>query len=155
MAIGILVSGPAGAGKSQRAREILRLWRAEGVRGVLADFQSIYAAISGDVRGPDGRYPLRDDRLLSLTEYIRSTLVRSAAERDFPVVMTNSDGTDERRRELLRRLGAGANEQIIDPGESVVRAALADPWSGELSPQCNAAVMRWYRAVHKQRQGIT
>ena len=50
-----LISGPAGAGKSARARELR-----EGTTGpaVIADFQSIYAALSGDVRGPDGTFPV-------------------------------------------------------------------------------------------------
>ena len=142
---GVLISGPAGANKSLAARQLLTEWRAAGRLGVQSDFQSIYLALSGDVRGPDGRYPLRDDRLLSLTEYLRTVLTRAADERGISVVATNSDGAPERRRALLERLGGDASERVIDPGETVVRNRLSHPITGEVSQACNAAVDRWYR----------
>ena len=56
---GLLLSGPAGAGKSREARRLL----VELPAAVLIDFQSLYAAILGLTRDTEtGRYPERDDR---------------------------------------------------------------------------------------------
>ncbi len=138
----ILLSGPAGAGKSALARQ---LFEEHAGLVVIADFQSIYAALTGDTRGPNGRYPLRDERLLPLAEYARRAIITGATAREIDVIATNSDGDPERRRELLGRLGAGATERIVDPGEDVVSARLADPATGELSDDCAQAIGRWYR----------
>ena len=137
----LLLSGPAGAGKSQVARSV----REESTEPtVLADFQSIYAALAGDVRGPDGRYPLRDDRLLPITEYVRRAIVTAAVARQIRVIATNSDGDPDRRAFLLGELGDGATERVVDPGRDVVAARLGDPVTGEISPECDAAINRWY-----------
>ena len=144
---GLLISGPAGSSKSAIARQQLEDWQAEGRLAVAADFQALYAALTLAVRGPDGRFPLRDDRLLSVTEYIRSVLVRTATERGISVVLTNSDGDPDRRQDLLARIGAPAAERIVDPGEQTVRARLSDPVTGELSSDCQQAIARWYGRI--------
>ena len=144
---GVLISGPAGANKSLAARQLLAEWRAAGRLAIVADFQSIYTAVSGDVRGPDGRYPVRDDRLVGLTTYLRDRLFDAAEQRGISVVATNSDGRPEARRELLAKIGGDATEQVIDPGEDVVRARLGDHLTGEVSPTCDRAVNRWYRRL--------
>ena len=51
----ILIEGPAGGGKSQLAADLL----AAGEITVLADLTALWAALSGAVRGADGRYPIR------------------------------------------------------------------------------------------------
>ena len=137
----ILLSGPAGASKSALARQLLA-----GSRelSAIADFQLVYAALSGDVRGPDGRYPLRDERLLPLTEYVRRAIITGAVARDINLIATNSDGDPERRTKLLGLLGEGATERVVDPGEQIVAARLSDPVTGELSPECGSAINRWY-----------
>ena len=138
----VLLSGPAGAGKSAVARRLI----AESMGlAVLADFQSIYAAVSGATRDPDtGLYPERIEALLPITEFVRQAVVRGAVERELDVVLTNSDGSPERRAFLLGLLGRGATERIVDPGREVVSARLADPSTGQLSDQCSLAVGRWY-----------
>ena len=136
-----LISGPAGSGKSAVAKTLVAL--AEGPV-VMADFQQLYVAISGDERLPDGRYPPRDERLLPTVEYLRQTLITSAVERDIEVIATNSDGDPERRAFLLGLLGPGASETVVDPGKDVVRARLADSLTFTLSIDCEQAVSRWY-----------
>ena len=136
-----LLSGPAGGGKSQEAK---RLRDSNPGPAVLADFQSIYAALAGDVRGPDGKFPERDTDLLPTTEYVRRAVVTAAVAREIDVILTNSDGDPERRRLLLGLLPAGTEERIIDPGIDVVRLRLADSITGELSGQCSSAISRWY-----------
>ena len=130
---GVLISGPAGAGKSARAAEIMREWTGGPV--VLADFQRIYAALAGVERMADGRYPERPehDPLMPLVEFIRRRLIRQARERQVAVVATNSDGDLDRRRLLLDEIGDGAQEEVVDPGRAVVSARLADA-AGVLSP---------------------
>ena len=68
-----LLSGPAGGGKSQRARELLENSQEPMA---LVDFQTIYAAILGIQRDPaTGRYPEREGRhvyALALAEYLET-----------------------------------------------------------------------------------
>ncbi len=138
----ILLSGPAGAAKSALALELLAEWTGGPV--VLADFQAIYAALTGVRRGPDGRYPLRNPNLLPLVEYVRRAILTAARNRDIAVIATNSDGNAARRGVLLDELGEGATERVVDPGREVVSARLADAATGTLSPACSGAINRWY-----------
>ena len=92
-----LISGPAGAGKSQEAK---RLRDAAAGPTVVADFQSIVVALLQQERGPDGTYPLRPDWVLPLAEYVRRAIVTGSRARDIDVILTNSDGDPERRRFL-------------------------------------------------------
>ena len=138
---GILLSGPAGAAKSALARRLL----AESTElAAIADFQLVYRALTDVERGRDGRYPLRDDRLLPLTEYVRRAIISGAVTRDIDVIATNSDGDPARRAFLLGQLGAGAVERIVDPGRNIVEARLSDPETGVLSSECDSAIGRWY-----------
>ena len=61
-------------------------------------------------------------------------VITGARTREIGIIATNSDGDPARRALLLSELGAGATERIIDPGEDVVRARLADPVTGDLRP---------------------
>ena len=139
----ILLSGPAGAGKSAVARGLLD--EAIGPM-VVADFQSLLAALTLLERLPNGRYPERNPRdaawLLPMTEYLRQTVITIAAEREIDVVATNSDGSPERRAFLLGRLGPGATERILDPGIDVVTERLSV--NGVLTDECGKAISRWY-----------
>ena len=137
----VLLSGPAGAAKSALALELLQEWSGPVV---LIDFQSLAAALTGAVRGPDGRYPLRDERLLPIVEYLRRAALTAARQRNLDVIATNSDGAPARREFLLAELGESASERIIDPGRPVVVARLADAATGVLSPACESAIGRWY-----------
>ena len=138
----ILLSGPAGANKSALARKMLD--DDPDLRAV-ADFQAIHAAITLAQRGPDGRYPLRDDDLLPLTEYVRRAVITGAVQREIGLIVTNSDGEIDRRQFLLGQLGEGATERVIDPGREIVIARLSDPMDGAISPECEGAINRWYR----------
>ena len=138
---GILISGPAGADKSALARQLLA---EHPTLAVAADFQSIYAALTLVQRDPSGRYPLRDERLLPIVEYLRRAVFTGALGRDIDIIATNSDGDPARRKFLLGQLGPGSVERLVDPGESVVAARLADPVSGDLAEECGQAIQRWY-----------
>lgn len=138
---GLLISGPAGAGKSAIARELLA---AHDGPAVAADFQSLVVAMLLLERGADGRYPVRPGWVLPLAEYVRRAVITGAQNRDIFTVLTNSDGSSERRKFLLGQLGPGATERIVDPGKAVVEARLADAATGELDPECDAAINRWY-----------
>ena len=137
----ILLSGPAGGGKSAVLRELL----AEATEPTIAsDFQSIVAALLQHQRGPDGKYPLRPDWVLPLAEYVRQAVITGARQAEIDIIATNSDGSPARRRRLLDRLGPGVVERVVDPGEATVRIRLADAATGELSGQCDQAIGRWY-----------
>ena len=140
----LLISGPAGAGKTEEAR---RLLATSSEPMVAADFQTLLAALLLQERLPNGRYPQRLDSqaswLLPLTEYLRMATIGAAVGRGISVITTNSDGSPERRALLLSRLGPGAVERIIDPGLSVVTERLSNP-DGSISEQCVEARDRWY-----------
>ena len=139
----LLISGPAGAGKTEEARRVLG---AATEPTVAADFQTILAALTLLERGPDGRFPPRRESqaswLLPLTEYIRMAVIGAAQERGVEVVSTNSDGSPERRALLLSRLGPGATEIVVDPGIQIVSERLSV--NGTLDPQCRDAIQRWH-----------
>ena len=138
----LLLSGPAGAAKSALARQEL-----EAAAGpmVAADFQAIVAALLLLQRGSDGRYPERPDWVLPIAEYTRRGVITGAVARGLGLVVTNSDGDLDRRQFLISQMGEGATERIVDPGEAIVRARLADPFDGALSAECDAAIGRWYQ----------
>ena len=140
----LLISGPAGAGKTQEAR---RLLATSTEPTVAADFQSLLASLLLQERLPNGRYPQRLDSqaswLLPLTEYLRMATIGAAAARGISVITTNSDGSPERRALLLSRLGPGAVERVIDPGLSVVTKRLSNP-DGSIDERCVEAMDRWF-----------
>ena len=141
----ILLSGPAGAGKTQAARRLLDA--AAGQPMLAADFQALLAAQLLLERQPDGRYPNRNPAqaawLLPMAEAIRQTVITIATAREIDVVATNSDGSPERRAFLLSRLGPGATETILDPGFDIITQRLSRP-DGSISEQCVEARNRWY-----------
>ena len=137
-----LISGPAGAGKSKLARDLLA--QVDGP-GATVDFQAIYAALLLLLRGPDGRYPERDPadaHLLALSEYVRKAMISGAREMDVEIIATNSDGSPSRREYLRGLLGPGAVETVLDPPRAVVVDRLSI--NGVLSQQCGQAIDRWY-----------
>ena len=142
---GLLLSGPAGGGKSARARALLAsLTRPAAV----VDFQSLLAALLLLERDGDGRYPERTpamNRLLPLVEFSRRNIIRRAQEAELYTIVTNSDGSPPRRRELLALLGSDAAEEVLDPGIDVVTRRLSR--GGRLSQQCSQAIGRWYTRI--------
>ena len=144
---GLLLSGPAGGGKSVRARRVLAgLARP----GVVVDFQSLLATLLLLERDAAGRYPERapeHNRLLPLVEFTRRNVIRRAQEAELYTVVTNSDGSPRRRRELLGLLGTDAAEEVIDPGLDVVTRRLSV--NGRLSGQCGQAIERWYGRLNR------
>ena len=111
----ILLSGPAGAAKSQVARQLLA--EHPGL-AVAADFQAIVAALLLLERGQDGKYPVRPEWVLPLGRvHTPGGSITGARAREVDVIATNSDGSPERRRFLLQQPGrSGASERVIDPG---------------------------------------
>ena len=143
---GILLSGPAGGGKSQLARDLLN---DATEPTVVADFQSVVVALLGLVRGPEGTFPVRPTWVLPLAEYVRQAVITGAQAREIFTIITNSDGSAQRRNALLARLGTQSVERVVDPGLDVVRTRLADEITGELSDDCNQAVNRWYGRINR------
>ena len=131
------IVGPAGAGKSQYiAANIRPGW-------IIIDYTTLYVALSGVQRGGDGKYPEREsgDPILPFVAGMKTVALRMAVERELSGFVTSSALADV---EVLEKI-TGETAKVIDPGESVVRARLSDPTTGELSPECDKAVRRWYR----------
>ena len=140
----VLLSGPAGAGKTAEAKAIID---ASAGPAVALDFQSLYAALLLLERQVDGRYPPREPRhgfVLPMVEYIRRAAITAARDREIEVVLTNSDSDPQRRAALVGLLKGGATERVIDPGRAVVVERLSDA-DGNLSSQCADAIGRWFK----------
>ena len=90
----ILIEGPAGGGKSEVADAML----AAGEVDVIADVTALWAALSGAVRGADGRYPVRldDDPALRIARYLQRAAVRQALRISVNVAATTSQRFVER-----------------------------------------------------------
>ena len=145
----MLISGPAGGGKSQRALQEL------GIGKVLADFSGLYNAVTATKRDPvTGRFPVRrqaQESVLPLVEQLRRETIRRATRLGFDVVATNSSGDPVIRRRLLQLLGPGAKEVVIDPGREVVEERLKVKSTGILGEECGKAVGRWYDRINRSR----
>ena len=143
-----IIAGPAGGGKSQRARVLIAELRNAGLQPFAADVQSILAALLLLERLPDGRYPERlDDQQYALTmvEYLRTTLIRQALENDQPVIVTISEPPGRPRYTALFALfGGQAKEEVVDPGIGVIVERLTLPGATEPSQQCIEAASRYY-----------
>ena len=140
----ILLSGPAGAGKTAEARRLLEAYPGPAVA---LDFQTLYSAVLLIERLEDGRYPQREPQhqfAYPLVEYLRRAALTAARDREIEVVLTNSDSDPARRATLLGLLKPGAREVVIDPGRAVVVERLSDA-DGVLSDQCADAVSRWFK----------
>ena len=137
-----LISGPAGAGKSQLARDLLG--QVQG-QGAIVDFQAIYSALLLLRHRDDGRFPERDPadaHLLALAEYTRKAMISGALLMDIEIIATNSDGSPSRREYLRGLLGPGAVEVVLDPGRAIVEERLSI--NGVLSQQCKDGISRWF-----------
>ena len=138
-----LIQGPAGSGKSAVAAESL----AAGEIEVLADTTALWVALSGVVRGPDGRYPVRDesDPALASALYLQAVAARFALSRGARVgVTTSRRGQESRWAQMAQEAGVEFNVRTVEPPEDVVRARLADD-DGNLSSECERALSRWYQ----------
>ena len=137
MAEALLVSGPAGAAKSQAVAAFLA---DVGAPVAVVDFTALYVALSGDARDPEtGRYPLRQAALLPLAEYVRRTAISRAVAHELPIVATNASGDPERRASLLAHLATGRQptpEQAVEIVEQAagrdVREALRERYGASL-----------------------
>ena len=90
-----IIAGPAGSGKSQIiADEIRPGW-------VLVDFTNFYVALSGVVRGPDGRYPprLAGDPLIPIVAAVREFALQQAVRREIPGFVTTASFSEVSRLE--------------------------------------------------------
>ena len=137
-----LVEGPAGGAKSQLTAEMLEA----GEIDVLADVTALWVALSGVVRGPDGRYPVREDSdpALIVALYVQTVVVRRALSEGFDVAVTTSrPGMADRWQRIASEFAASFTVRTVDPGRDVVEARLSEA-DGTLSDPCREAVARWY-----------
>ena len=140
-----LIEGPAGGGKSGLATEM----RAAGEIDLIADTTALWVALTGVRRDPaTGRYPVRpdDDPALGAARYLKETAVHHGLRENLNVAVTASErGTAEKWGAIASRYDAPLSVTTVDPGLDVVTDRLADPETGVLSDECNAAIGRWFR----------
>ena len=141
----ILVEGPAGSGKSQLAGEML----SSGEVQILADTTALWAAVGGHERDPaTGKYPVRsaDDPALHAARYLQTTTVAFGLREGFNTVVTTSQrGQAGRWAAMAAEHGATFSVRTIDMDEQSVIARLADPETGILDPECEAAIGIWFK----------
>ena len=134
-----ILRGPAGAGKSQ-------WFEANSEPGDLwLDLTAIWAAVRNVERDQKGRYPVRlsDDVGIRAAAYLKSVGIAFAERENLEAWTTTSSSAPE-AIERIREAGARGRVVTVDPGEAVVRRRLADPDTGELDPECDRALIRWY-----------
>ena len=139
-----LLQGPAGGGKSELAADMLEAGEAD----VVADVTQLWAATGGYQRGPDGRYPVRDenDPALHTARVLQATAASFGLAEGYKVAVTTSRRDQvERWSNEAARHDAAFDVRTVDPGEDVVRARLADPVTGDLSDECEGAIGRWFK----------
>ena len=140
----LLIEGPAGGGKSDLLREL----KAAGEVSIIADVTALWAATGGYERDPaTGRYPVRDeaDPALNTARYLQTVTVGFALREGFNAAVTTSQrGQVAKWADIAAEHGSGFQVRTVDPGREVVSARLADPTTGELTPDCIAAIGRWY-----------
>ena len=129
------IAGPVGAGKSQ---EVDRL-RKPG--DILIDFTRLYVALSGAVRGPDGRYPEREDGdpILPLVSAVQSFALSEAVTRELDGFVTTASADKVPGLEQT----TGQTATVIDPGDDfVITRHYGEKPS--ITAQCEQALGRWY-----------
>ena len=75
-----------------------------------------------------------------MVSYLMAVAVRYAVDNGLSGYVTTSQRS--KVADLERQTGEAA--VVVDPGEEVVRDRLVDDETGELDPQCAAALGRWY-----------
>lgn len=140
-----LIEGPAGGGKSEVLRELL----AAGEVDVAADITAMWTAVGGYERDPaTGKYPVRaeNDPALHMARYLQTVAAGFALREGYKIAVTTSQRDRvERWRSVANRHDSPLSVRTVDPGREIVEARLADPVTGELSDECEAAIARWYR----------
>ena len=82
---------------------------------------------------------------LMVALYAQAVVARRGLEAGARVAVTTSRrGQVSRWADVAAAAGADFTVRTVDPGEAVVRARLADPVTGVLSPECGQAVGRWF-----------
>jgi len=132
------IAGPAGAGKSQ----VIAAERRPG--DIVVDFTALWVALTGATRGPDGRYPVRedDDPSLPLVSAAYGFILDQAVKRELSGFATTAS------REAVPRLEriTGQTARVVDPGPGPLLARLTEIDDGGeyLDGQCVTAVKRWW-----------
>ena len=132
------VVGPAGSGKSQ----IIENERRPG--DVVIDFTLLHAALTGAVRGPDGRYPVRedDDPALGLVSAVQAFALSEAVKRELDGYVTTA--SREHVERLERVTGRKARVVDVEPGPLLARLSEVDDEGEYLDGQCVTAARRWW-----------
>ncbi|MCY4508423.1 MAG: hypothetical protein OXG35_15925 [Acidobacteria bacterium] len=134
------IAGPAGSAKSQHVSEVRR------PGDVLIDYTLIWAALTGAARGPDGRYPVRedDDPSLPLASAVYWFTLSEAVRRELSGFVTTASRAAVPR--LERITGVAAHVLNVEASVPLARLSEVDPGTGDptLEPSCVAALRRWY-----------
>lgn len=137
-----VVAGPPGGGKSRWIRERM----AEDPSLMVVDYTAMYAALTGQRRDSEGRYPIRStgDPKLATVAGVWTRAVEHLAftgQRGF-VTTAKRD-----RIPSILELADTKRVRVVDPGEAIARQRLADLYGGILPPECENALAGWYGAV--------
>lgn len=140
----LLVEGPAGAGKSRLVEEMIR----SGEIDIQCDLTQLWAALRGMRRDASGKFPVRSDLdpaiRSGLAAYLKAVAVRQALRENLNVaVTTSSPGEVTRWQAVADEAGTPFQVRTVDPGRAAAAANLADEY-GELEPECETALSRWY-----------
>ena len=132
------IVGPAGSGKSQ----VVAAERRPG--DILIDFTVLWAALTGAVRGEDGRFSVRedDDPSLPLVSAAYWFTLSEAVSRELSGFVTSASRANVERLERI----TGRKARVVDvkPGPLLARLSEVDGDGDYLDTACVSAVRRWY-----------
>ena len=133
------IVGPVGAGKSQ----IVAAERRPG--DVVIDYTAIWAALTGAVRGEDGRFPVRedDDPALPLVSAAYWFTLSEAVRRELSGFVTTASRANVERLERV----TGQRARVVDAEPGTIMARLTEIDEGGepyINRQCVVGARRWW-----------
>lgn len=134
-----IVAGPPGGGKTGYVRDQMKR-----TGGIQVDFTALFAALTGEERDAEGRYPIRqdgDERLLAASRVWLMAVGIAATGLEVPVYITTAN---KQKIDQLKELADTTDVHTVDPGRATCERRLRQKYDGELPVQCEKALARWY-----------
>lgn len=145
----VLIQGPPGAGKADRAEQLLDRQEVD----LVADFTRLLAAVTNvDMLDPEtGLYPVRPQAMRAhdaqMSVYLKRAAVRQGLRQGLNVAVTAGQRKEELYREIVEAENPNARFKVetLDPGRQVAEERLIERSRDDsLTDMCVKALNKWY-----------